>query len=209
MIAAFRCLLLLGPLAAPLRGEPVVSNPGFETDRYSIWPGYASGNGGKITGWTFTGQVGLNPVRTKDKDHARREAFSDNGVIPHGRQVAFIQNVGTLAQTVAGFEAGKRYRVTYYENARHNRAPERNPRLEVLLGRQVIVSEHKVKPVEGIGMHTLPFDYVESAPFTAPRTGSFELKFVTTFGDRVAVLLDQVRIEELPPRNRPGKSRTK
>jgi len=185
-------------LAACALAGPKVANPSFEADRFSRWPGGAGQNGRRITGWQFTGNAGVNPVWEGEGKAARpRHAFSDNGRIPHGRQVAFIQNVGSLKQTIAGFEKGRRYRVTYRENARHNNAPSRNPRLKVLLGGQLIVSEHAVTPAERIDTRTLPYAYVESAVFTAPADGAFDLVFATTFGDRVAVLIDQVRIVEV------------
>ena len=37
-----------------------------------------------------------------------------------------------------------------------------------------------------------------SLVFTAPSSGAFELVFRTTFGDRVAVLIDHVRIIGIP-----------
>ena len=177
---------------------PTVANPSFEADRFSKWPGYARQHGGKITGWTFTGGVGINPVWDDPaKAAGPRHAFSDNARIPHGRQVAFIQNVGTLRQTIAGFEKGKRYRVVYWENARDNHAPTRNPRLKVTLGGQLIVSEHRIEPVERIDRRTLPYNLVESAVFTAPADGAFDLVLTTTFADRVAALIDQVKIVKL------------
>ena len=144
-------------------------------------------------GWSFKGSVGINPSWEGKKPI---HAFSDNGRVPHGRQVLFMQNVATVSQRVEGFERGKRYRVVYFENARENNAPKRNPRLVVTLGREVVVSEHAVLPVEGIHSRALPYCRVESAVFTAPGDGAFELTFRTTFGDRVAVLIDHVRIVE-------------
>lgn len=182
-------------LAATALADPQVANPSFEADRYAAWPGYARANGGTISGWTVTGNVGINPVWEEGRP---RHAFSDNARTPHGRQVAFIHNVGSLKQRVAGFEKGKRYRVTYWENGRHNNAAKRNPRLKVTLGGQVIVSEHAVAPAESIDSRTLPYAYVESAVFTAPADGAFDLVFTTTFGDRVAVLIDRVEIVEIP-----------
>jgi len=171
-----------------------VENPGFETGTFKVYPGYARQNGDAIPGWKYEGSVGINPVFAPKPKHA----FSDNGHIPEGRQVAFLQNCGTLSQEIAGFEQGKRYRVCFRENARHNNAPDRNPRLRVTLGGEVVVSEHAVLPVTRIDDHTVPYARVESAVFTAPRDGAFELVFETTFPDRVAVLLDQITIEELP-----------
>ena len=191
-------LLAVSLLAACALAGPKVANGSFEADRFTRWPGGAGQNGRRIAGWQFTGNAGVNPVWEGEGKAARpRHAFSDNARIPHGRQVAFIQNVGTLKQTVAGFEKGRRYRVTYCENARHNNAPGRNPRLKVLLGGQLIVSEHAVTPAERIDSRTLPYALVESAVFVAPESGAFDLIFETTFGDRVAVLIDQVRIVEV------------
>jgi hypothetical protein len=186
---------LLAVCTAALAAGPTVSNPSFEADRYGNWPGYARGNGGTIAGWQWKGSAGINPIWREGgrPDHA----FSDNGRVPNGRQVAFLQNVAELRQSVAGFEKGTRYRVTYWENARHNNAPTRNPRLKVTLGGETVVSEHRIGPVEAIGHRTLPYHYVESAVFTARRDGAFTLVFHTTFGDRVAVLLDRMRIVEV------------
>jgi hypothetical protein len=111
--------------------------------------------------------------------------------------VAIMQNVARLSQKVAGFEKDRTYRVRFFENARDNHAPERNPKLKVSLGGEVVVSEHAVKPVEGFESRTMPYARVESATFTAPADGAYELVFETTFGDRVAVLLDQIEIEEV------------
>jgi len=180
--------------AALSSAEPVITNPSFEADPYARAPGYARANGGTIAGWRWTGNVGLNPTWSGKKP---AHAFTDNGRVPQGRQALFLQNVATASQTVAGFEKGKRYRVVYFENARHNNAPARNPRLVVTLGGDVVVSEHAVAPVEAIGSRALPYCRVESAVFTAPSSGAFELVFRTTFGDRVALLIDQVRIVEV------------
>lgn len=191
-------LIPMGLVCLPAGAGPAVVNPSFEVDAFTVWPGTAGQNGRKITGWQFTGVAGINPVWEDAANRAKpRHAFDDNAKAPHGRQVAFIHNVGTLSQTLDGFEAGKRYRVTYFENARHNNAPERNPSLKVTLGGEVVVSEHTLQPVEPIDRHTLPYNFVESAVFTAPQSGAFELKFETSFGDRVAVVIDQVQIVEV------------
>jgi len=179
--------------------QPAVKNPSFEIDRFGRFPGSAKANGGTITGWTFTGNVGVNPwwddaARQKGANHT----FSDNGRLPHGRQVALMQNQCTLSQKVAGFKAGKKYVVTYSENARYgNWTAESPPRIVVTLGGETIVSEHPVAPVDKRDQRTLPFDFVESAVFTAPRDGAFDLVFTTTITHRVTILIDNVRIKEV------------
>ncbi len=177
---------------------PIVQNGSFEADKYGTFPGYARQNGGAITGWECTGSVGINPFwKDPQKQTGIGHAFTDNGVIPHGRQAAFLQNACELKQTISGFEAGKRYQVTYCENARHNNAPDRNPRLTVTLGGETIVSPHAINPAENVNSRTLPYNFVESAVFTAPASGSFDLVFAATVDDRVAALIDNITIAEV------------
>ncbi|MBN2309040.1 MAG: hypothetical protein JXR94_08725 [Candidatus Hydrogenedentes bacterium] len=185
---------------APGSPGPALVNGSFEADRLDTHPGYAR----SISGWTHTGNVGLNPWWLDPKAPAGpQRPFADNGRIPHGRQVALLQNICTLSQSIPGFEKGKRYQVTYFENARHNRQPGRHPRITLLLGGETIVSPHAIEPVEGYEVFTLPYNFVESALFTAPASGAFDLVFRTLEGDRVTALIDDVRIAEVAP-GQPG-----
>gem|GEM_PF-4663665 len=107
--AALSLLILNGPA---LHGQSI-PNPGFETDTFTIWPGYAGQNGG-ITGWTFTGGVGLNP--------ASGNPFADNGAVPQGNNVALIQSgsdvPATLGTTITGLAPGFTYVVRFRANQR-------------------------------------------------------------------------------------------
>jgi len=183
-------------LCAAAVAAPVVKNPSFEADRYGKYAGGARRNGGKVTGWRFKGNVGVNPWWSDPaKQRGPNHSFSDNGRFPHGKQVALMQNVCELAQTIDGFEAGKRYVVTYFENARHlNWKAEAPPRIQVTLGGEVIVSLHPVAPVSGRDRRDMPFDLVQSAVFTAPKSGAFDLVFKTTVGTRVTVFVDKVEV---------------
>ena len=132
-------ILILSP--ASVWAAPTVANPSFEADRYTAYPGLARANGGKIEGWAFTGSVGIDPCwEDPGKPSGPIHVFNDNGKVPHGRQVVFLQNRCTLAQRIEGFEAGKRYRVTFYENARRQSRSPDPPDLEVTLGGETIVS---------------------------------------------------------------------
>ncbi|MFN7564392.1 MAG: hypothetical protein ACK5TH_21655, partial [Prosthecobacter sp.] len=86
-----------------------IPNPSFEAQAFTVWPGYASGNGGAITGWTFQGNAGLNP--------AAGNPFADNGTVPHGTNVAFLQSIGDmdtqLTTTITGLTVGAVYRVGF------------------------------------------------------------------------------------------------
>ena len=177
---------------------PRIENPSFEVDVFKTYPGVARMNGGKINGWQFTGQVGVNPVWAGAPERTGpQRPFVDNGATPHGRQVALMQNLCTLSQAVTGLEPGRRYVVTYFENARHMRRSKVPPRLVVTLGGETIVTEHDVRCVDEPNQFTLPYDFVESAPFTAPANGSVQLVLRTTVDGGVTVLIDQVTIQGL------------
>ncbi len=100
-----------------------IPNPSFEADTFTVSPGYISGNA-PITGWTGApaDRVGLNP--------AGDSPFANNGTIPDGNQVAFIQaNVSdpltpsTLSTTISGLTPGTVYKVTFRANARTGNTP--------------------------------------------------------------------------------------
>ena len=90
-----------------------IPNPSFEADSYSFPPGYSSGNGGVITGWTLSGAgVGLNPASTSP--------CADNGVIPNGSHVAFLQGTASISTTISGLIVNQTYTVTFRANRRAN-----------------------------------------------------------------------------------------
>jgi hypothetical protein len=99
---------------------PVLANPSFEANKFTISPGYARGNGGSISGWTIsdTTRIGLNTASGP---------FADNGPIPNGVNCAFVQSTGnnlnTLSQTVTGFMAGVTYQIRFRSNRRSATTP--------------------------------------------------------------------------------------
>jgi hypothetical protein len=130
-----------------------IPNPGFETDIFTGFPGYVSGNS-PITGWTgnFPSSHGLNP--------SSGSPFADNGIIPEGVQVAFIQsnsNDSTLETTISGLTSGQTYQITFRANARNGNIPV----LNFLVDGAVLVNSN-VNPV-GAGN---PYRWV-SGYFTA------------------------------------------
>lgn len=106
----------IGPVSLAL---PVIPNPSFELDIYRVWPGHAAANGGRIQGWEIQGAgVGINPVPLLPDDNRNAFPFADNGGIPNGYRVAFIQGVGTLRTRIEGLVPGAEYRVRFYANRR-------------------------------------------------------------------------------------------
>ena len=90
-------------------------NPSFEAGGVSFaFPGYLSNGVGasNMAGWTKTGDgnVGYN--------YAGNNPFADNGAVPEGLAVGFIQNTATLSQIVTGLTPGQQYLLELDYNAR-------------------------------------------------------------------------------------------
>ena len=85
-------LSLFGCLA--LASAQTIPNPSFEANSFTNYPGYISVNV-PIIGWTSgdTNRAGLNPVTTGGPPNP----FADNGAIPNGTNVAFIQSLGGIS----------------------------------------------------------------------------------------------------------------
>jgi len=186
--------LALGILAAiglaaaqPASAQVTIVNNSFE----------ANGVGGYEvpTGWTAFHPVGSGSYGIDGPDWSG--VFANNGTIPDGSHVAFLQNGGsgatTLSQDLSGFTTGDQYVVTFYDNARYAYG---DALLNVTLGGTTIVPNTDVAPVNyGIPG---PYNFVTAAPFTA--TGSTATltfsSLVTSSGD-ATVLLDDVNITDI------------
>jgi hypothetical protein len=157
-----------------------MTNPSFEADLFTVAPGYVSGNT-PITGWASEGGHGINPVSDG------QSPFADTGVIPHGRQVAFMQADGALSQLVSGFTVGGEYYVHYYENGRTGTEGA----LEVKVGNVTVLPAHRVSAV-GAGN---PYHEVLTSVFTATAT-ELQLSFVKSnpLGGDSTVVIDNVTI---------------
>src|SRR5271157_4948767 len=103
-----------------------IPNPSFETDTFTVWPGYISDQSPPaITGWTADSPngAGLNPIGDG------RSPFADNGAIPDGKQVLFIQSGAntletTVSTTISGLTVGTTYKVTLRANGRGGQRPD-------------------------------------------------------------------------------------
>lgn len=103
------------PLNSPAQ---TINNPSFEADTFTVSPGYISGNSA-ITGWTAgnDSRAGINP--------GGGSPFADNGTIPAGSQVGFIQNDlnSSLSTIISGLSVGQTYKVNFRVNARNLETP--------------------------------------------------------------------------------------
>lgn len=106
----------------PLTGQTLVNGNFDAQPAFGTFPGYASGNGGSITGWTLSPntRVGLN---------TSSGPFANNGTIPSAPNALFIQAGGTgaasISQTVTDLVIGTKYTVTAKVTARST-APTAN-----------------------------------------------------------------------------------
>jgi Immunoglobulin domain/Immunoglobulin I-set domain len=158
--------------------SPTIANPSFEADDFTIFPGYVDDNG-LITSWSSLGNHGINPGPFG-------APFADNGEIPEGTKVAFMQGDGPLSQVLDGFVVGRTYQIQYSENARTGATL---PHLSVTMDGEVIVADHAVSIVGG----TNPYHQIVSDPFVASAT-SMELAFVKSNpeGGDTTALIDNV-----------------
>ena len=130
-----------------------IPNPSFEANTFSAFPGYAGGANGTINDWTASGGAGLNP--------SGGSPFADNGTIPNGGQVAFIQNgaAASLSTTISGLTVGTTYKVNFRVNARSGNTPN----LKVDIDGVNIINT-AVTPVGGANPYKyFAFDFTASA----------------------------------------------
>lgn len=118
----------------------IVANPSFQEQEFPVWPGYLgqvsedgnATNPEAITGWTtLSGATGVNPITTRDPNTGEitelSYPFYDNGLIPDNNGLLFMQNPGTVTQTLSGFEPGKPYWLQFYVNARSSNGSQASP----------------------------------------------------------------------------------
>jgi len=135
---------------------PTIPNPSFEANSFTVWPGYISSNS-PITGWTTTNpaRAGLNP--------ASGSPFADNGAIPHGNNVAFIQS-GTnssLSTVISNLTSGETYKINFRVNARSGVG--NTPNLKISIDGLNIINT-AVTPVEAFNSYKhFAFDFTAAA----------------------------------------------
>jgi hypothetical protein len=158
-----------------------IPNPSFETDQFTFYPGYISGNS-PITGWSVNNplKVGLQPLADG------LSPFGNNGTVPDGANVAFIQSTGSLSTTISGLVSNQVYSLQFRANGR---ATQRANLIIAINNQTVLDTLHN--PVTG----TNAYRFV-SLDFTAPDTNALlTLSVMTNYyaGDH-SVLVDNFTI---------------
>lgn len=182
-------------------GIPMV-NPSFEADAFEFWPGYSGDNpggagtepgaNGPITGWIQSNEAGsgINPIANG------ASPFANNGVIPNGGRVAFIQADSTLEQVLSGLSVGGDYYVHYYENARGGNIPA----LELRVDGSVLVPAHTIGSGGYRGVYSEMFRATAAeAALTFEKTNPL--------GGDTTVLIDNVAVVQVPAGTAPWLTR--
>ncbi len=155
-------LITLGLLGALTVGvAQTIPNPSFESNSFTTNPGYISVNT-TIVGWTAgnNGAAGLNP--------ANGNPFADNGIVPNGTNVAFIQRSATssLSTVISNLTAGETYKVNFRVNARASSGSTPNLKVDI---DGVNLLYAIVTNVESLNSHTNQYQYF-AFDFTAAAT---------------------------------------
>ncbi len=166
-------------------GEIVVQNPSFDASARVPYPGYLGA--APVSGWTLTGGAGLN------SDGAG--PFTDNGDAPDQELVLFIQNAGSLAQTLTGLAPGGTCTLSYAVNTRSSGWTAPGTPYNVTFGGATLLSE-TLAPA-GLAPY-----YQRYLVFTAAAaTGELKFNATNASGDRT-LLLDNIRL--IPGNADPG-----
>jgi hypothetical protein len=180
--------------------RPIILNSSFELDPFAVLNGRESTGGhnpGGITGWLHSN---LTTGVSGDAPNPYVRVLADNGSIPDGERVAFIQGDGSLSQLIAGLTPLATYQITYFENANLYNATTRQgdsldaPSLTVRIDGEVVSETHIVKPVG----EKNPYQKVTSKTFQVPEgRNAMKLTFEVSGSEsgKGAVLLDQIEIQ--------------
>ena len=138
-------LLLFVGLGTAARADEFVVNGNFAPANNGV--GY-----GPVSGWTEA-----SPAQGSN---SFTEPFWDNGTIPSGATVGFIQGDGSFSQTLMGLTPGTVYTLSFVDNARLGTdcspACDAIPSLTVSLDGSTLIGATTVTPVGGAN----PFDSI-------------------------------------------------
>jgi|GEM_PF-4902348 len=178
-------ILLIDDIRITKINKPYIPNHSFEANGVTgfTWPGYDAA----IDNWTkSTAGIGRNTMELAP--------FFDNGSIPDGQNVCFIQNPGYIRQTISGFEENWAYTLSLKANSREGTGGKAG--LEVKLNGTTILG-----PVEVTSVGDYNQFHTFSNGFLSPGAESFELQIHQTYDDGGGVnslTFDDIKITGIP-----------
>lgn len=184
-------------VAVPAGATAVLLNPSFEDGPAFPPPGL-----GDIPDWDQSSNIvfGGDPLLSgTNPDSGGGSPLADNGLIPDGNRVAFINaygpsgdNVQSISQDIGGLEAGKTYTVGFRVNGRDWND---DPVLEVLIDGVLKLGPEVILPVGGANQYLgKAFVFTATGP---THTLTFQAG-VQTASDDATLLLDSVSVVEGP-----------
>ncbi len=180
------CILLIDDIIITELPTPYLENPSFEANgSITIWPGNVAIN--PIDAWTCSTDWSVG----RNSGDIANSPFLDNGAIPDGLNIAYLQASCNIKQTVRGFKIGENYVLSLRANAREGYAPKAV--LQVKLDGITVISQTDVFPVGGNNQFGTYSAYV------SPGEGDFELEISQNVADGLyALLVDDIIITNLP-----------
>jgi hypothetical protein len=94
-----------------------ITNPSFEADVFTTAPGSISANG-PITGWTVA-----DPARAGLAPAGALNAFANNGTVPDGTNVLYLQTTNVASTVLSGLTPGLDYTVRFRVNSTAGTTP--------------------------------------------------------------------------------------
>ena len=157
-----------------------IFNASFESGVSYSFPGYQ----GAMGGWTPDGNTGGYGY-----NYAGNNPFADNGAIPEGSTVAFIQNTRTLSQLLTGLTPGQQYLLELDYNSR---AGTGSGHFRVDLGGTTLL-DSPVLPVGGAN----PWHHLAASWTAGGASASLDLMGIQVGGDS-AVVFDNITLRAVP-----------
>lgn len=156
-----------------------ILNPSFEAGVNFVFPGYQGG----VAGWNQTGGSGYNHAINGNNP------FADNGAIPEGSTVAFIQNTGSLSQLLSGLAPGQQYLLELDYNARQSTG---TGQISVDLGGTNLLSSGVI-PVGGNN----PWHHLAASWTAGDASALLAINGVQVGGDS-AIAFDNITLRAIP-----------
>lgn len=176
--------------STPTASFLAVPNNSFETpsEVSALWQTGPANLPSSTASWTFTGASGSSSGNNSGISYSSG-TWTNHLPPPDGVQVAFVEEGGSIAQTIGGFTTGQNYTILVAAEQRQTSQPGANPFQIIVNG----TSLGTFSPPQANAYYT---DY--GATFTAT-SSSMPIEFLgTSPSSTSAVLLDFVRIIPAP-----------
>lgn len=173
-------------LASMSARADIVTNGNFVATN-PVFPGYTSATQNVIAGWTGTGATGSTGFNAG--------GFWNNGTLPAGiSTTGFIQQSGSLSQTLTGLVPGQSYVLNFMDNARNGSCCNAIPTLTVMLDGSTLLGPSAVTAVGDSN----PFVSIMDSFVATSATETLTFSSTTADGADGTVLISDVSVAPTP-----------